>query len=442
MTPDAAADATALDALPVGVALCDTDAGVVWINAALADWLDVPRDDPVGRPVHDLLAPAGRIYFETHVRPILLAEGACEEISLELRGPPGARRPVFLSARRADGRIHVVLTAAAQRAAYERELLAERRKAQAFEAIVRASPDAVLALDLDLVVQSWNPAAERLLGFSAADAVGRDAVALLVPEDRRDEMRAMHARLSAGGEVRYESERRHRDGARIPVDVSLAQIRDDRGHHAGTATVLRDITDRRAAEATIDTLNRELAHRSKNLLALVQGLASMTLRHSGADGFKAAFNRRLVALSNNLTVLVDRNWTRVGLDRLVRQQLAHLREELGERVAVEGPPVEIGARAAEGIGMALFELATNAVKYGALSAPEGRLDVAWTVAAGRLTLRWDETGIAGVAPPARSGFGYMLTGRLVEQSTGGAVAADWRPDGLRWRLDAELSGMR
>lgn len=188
---------------------------------------------------------------------------------------------------------------------------------------------------------------------------------------------------------------------------------------------------------------RELAHRSKNLLAVVQAIARQTGRSArDIDDFTAQFGERLAGLGRSQDLLVQKNWQGVSLSDLVSAQLKPFVEADNNRVDANGPPVLLDADAAQNIGMALHELATNASKHGALSVPTGRVDIAWGWLPSeigergrRLQLQWSESGGPPVTPPKRKGFGHSVIERLTASSLHGTAKLDWRPEGLLWTLE-------
>jgi chemotaxis methyl-accepting protein methylase/two-component sensor histidine kinase/PAS domain-containing protein len=200
-----------------------------------------------------------------------------------------------------------------------------------------------------------------------------------------------------------------------------------------------DITERKRAEEHSKLLMAEVNHRAKNLLAVVQAVVRQTEKHADPAIFVARLTERIDALTAGHDLLIKNSWQGVGVSDLVEVQLAHFKELIGARVLLDGPPMRLTPAAAQGIGMALHELATNASKYGALSNSEGRVHISWQVAAAperTFTMRWLEDGGPRVLPPARMGFGQRVIVRMVELAVDGTVEVDYRESGFSWKLTA------
>jgi len=205
--------------------------------------------------------------------------------------------------------------------------------------------------------------------------------------------------------------------------------------------VATDVTERKAAEAHQRFLLQELSHRSKNLLTIVQSIASQSLRNSkDQKDFQNRFNGRLQGLAASNELLARGDWRGSSLRDLIQFQLAPFIDVSSRRLEIGGPEVSLAAHASQAIGLALHELATNAVKYGALSSPQGRLSVLWSVdqepCAGSLKLDWHECGGPPVRQPKDTGFGHVVIKNMIEQSVGGNVEMDFAEQGLRWSLRA------
>lgn len=217
-------------------------------------------------------------------------------------------------------------------------------------------------------------------------------------------------------------------------------IRDAAGailYWFGTNT---DVTDMLEKEEQIRVLLMEVNHRSKNLLAVVQALA----RRSGCNDpdFLHRFERRLSSLSANQDLLVRRGWSTIFIDELAEAQLAILGQEARAQIETRGDSIPLSPRSAEIIGMALHELATNALKYGALSAPTGRVQLCWEEAADSFVIDWRESGVPVVHQPTHHGFGTTLMRHIPARSLSADVTVDYAPTGLRWRLRCPMSTAR
>ena len=197
--------------------------------------------------------------------------------------------------------------------------------------------------------------------------------------------------------------------------------------------VAKDETERKAHEEQVHLLMREVNHRAKNMLSLVQAIARQTAARVPED-FIGCFTERIQALAANQDLLVRNEWQGVDVGDLVRAQLAHFADLVGSRIAVYGPKVRLNAAAAQAIGLALHELATNAGKYGALSADAGRVDVGWRLDHDIFEMSWTERDGPPVSPPERRGFGSTVIVSMAKLSVGGDVELDYAPSGLVWRL--------
>jgi two-component sensor histidine kinase len=182
-------------------------------------------------------------------------------------------------------------------------------------------------------------------------------------------------------------------------------------------------------------LMRELAHRAKNQLAVVKGMALQTAKQSASiDQFARQFSARLQGLAESQDLMVQQNWQGAWLGDLVRAQLELF--AAGKRATIDGPPMFLNANAIQNIGFALHELATNASKHGALSDSDGRVEVRWrSEPDGRIHLEWKEAGGPPVKHPERKGFGHLVVTQLVAQALQGTSKLEFCADGVRWSLD-------
>ncbi|MCC7251009.1 HWE histidine kinase domain-containing protein [Hyphomicrobium sp.] len=196
---------------------------------------------------------------------------------------------------------------------------------------------------------------------------------------------------------------------------------------------------REQAEQQILLLMREVNHRSKNMLAVVQAIARQ-MPANDPKQFVRQFSDRIVGLAASQDLLIESNWQGVRVSDLVRSQLALFRELIGTRIEISGPPVRLQPPAAQAIGMALHELATNASKYGALAGAEGKVRVSWRMQGSgedrEFVLVWAEEGGPPVKPPERRGFGYTIMVAMVEKSLDATVTIDYAQSGLVWKVVA------
>ena len=207
---------------------------------------------------------------------------------------------------------------------------------------------------------------------------------------------------------------------------------------------IQDITEHKAAEARIQYLMGEVAHRSKNMLTVVQGIARLTERNSDPKDFMRLFTARIAALGTNHATLVDDKWTNTNMAHLARTQMEPYAAGKQNRFTLEGPHIVLKEKAAQSIGMALHELATNAVKYGALSNAEGTVTINWDVEGSEVKefiIKWAEAGGPPVSSPSRKGFGETVVRQMASSSVSGSVTLDYDPAGVNWSLRAPLKNI-
>jgi PAS domain S-box-containing protein len=248
---------------------------------------------------------------------------------------------------------------------------------------------------------------------------------------------------SANGEVvRYDMVVGLALDVHMDIDFMIAPVRDA----SGTVTLLvpsgLDITDRKQSLRHIQLLMGEVNHRAMNLLGVVQAVARQTARDGDPITFVTRLTERIASLAASQDLLVESEWQGVDVTDLVTAQLSHYKDLISTRVLFTGPLARLKPAAAQGIGMALHELATNAGKYGALSNSDGRVRIAWKVSADKLPtfqMTWTEEGGPPVAPPTRKGFGQKVIGPMVEQSVNGRAEIDHRTAGLVWTLIAPVA---
>jgi PAS domain S-box-containing protein len=304
-----------------------------------------------------------------------------------------------------------------------------RKTEQWLASIIQSSDDAIVSKNLDGIITSWNKGAERVFGYTAEEAIGQPII-MVIPHDRWDEERTILTRIRRGERIdHFETVRQGKHGSKIVVSLTISPIKDAEGKIVGASKIARDITEQKRSQEQINTLAREAEHRSKNLLANVQAMVNLS-QADAVEDLKKAIEGRIQALANVHSLFVATRWIGAELSAIAKQELAPYSATGEKRVRIDGPQVLLEPNAAQAIAVILHELATNAVKYGALSEADGQIELIWSHEAdGQLNLRWSETGGPAVKAPTRKGFG----GRIMEQMIGqlkGKTRFDWNSEGL------------
>ena len=227
-----------------------------------------------------------------------------------------------------------------------------------------------------------------------------------------------------------------------PVDGALRWIfgrgrtvRDSAGKPVRYSGVDIDITERKQAEEHVRLLLDELNHRANNLLTVIQAIARQTANTADPKVFAERLSQRIAGLAASNDLLVSGKWQGVEIGRLIDSQLSHF-VDLGARVALDGPPVRLTPAAAQALGMALHELATNAVKHGALANESGRIRLSWSIENGpaepEFRMSWSERDGPPVAAPQRTGFGRTVMERMVAGTLDGTAALRFAATGIVW----------
>lgn len=222
-------------------------------------------------------------------------------------------------------------------------------------------------------------------------------------------------------------------------------IRDDAGTPVRVIGATYDITERKRAEDQQRLLMGELAHRVKNTLAMVQAIAAQTMRSATSlDEARDTFTSRLANLGQAHDALMQENWASAGMAAIVAGAMQP--HNVQGQITWRGPDLTLGPKAALALSLALHELGTNATKYGALSAPEGQVEITWSVCDGpqgeQFSFRWQESGGPKVIAPTRKGFGSRLIERGLAGSLGGDVQIAYEPAGLVLTIDAPLTALQ
>lgn len=283
-----------------------------------------------------------------------------------------------------------------------------------------------------------NPTGCAMLGYTR-----EEMLALRFPDilDESEWARLEEAvrSFAKGGLRRDEWLFRRKDGSTFIGELVGGQLPDGRYQ-----SIVRDISDRLAREAHEQTLKREATHRTKNILSIVQAIARQTAKHS-AGQFVDIFEERVMALAASHDLFIRSEWAPIDLEVLIRVQLASFLAGDKGALAFGGPAVDLSPEAAQSIGMALHELATNAVKYGAFSSEQGKVAIDWTLGSepgAMFALSWRETGGPPVEAPKRKGFGTKLIAQMIEKALGAKTAMAFEADGIVWTMTCPAEALR
>lgn len=278
-------------------------------------------------------------------------------------------------------------------------------------------------------------------GLTDTDVPAFDWSNTIHPDDIALVKAAMSEALLNRRPVTVEGRYRNEAGVYRLLSTEATPRFSSSGAFLGMIGVNADVTPQREAEARLRLLVDELNHRVKNTLAVVQGIAHQTFGGSKAtDEARNSFVGRLMALASAHTLLTQRNWESAPLHKLATDTLSSQGVEAA-RYSIEGPPIDLPSRAALALGMALHELGTNAVKYGALSNEEGRIDLTWSILpqdTPRLTITWRESGGPAVVVPERKGFGSTLIERALARDLDASVFVDFRSEGVVCLVEAPV----
>jgi PAS domain S-box-containing protein len=411
---------------PIGMCLIDTELRYVRINDRLATINGAPAAAHIGRHVSEMAPDFARQAQALLQQVIRTGEPVLNmELALDVPGRPGVKRTTeesWYPLRDRDGRIVGVNAVVVEVTEKRRTEQALRDALQHSTDILESINDAFFALSADWQFTYANNRALELWSLGAAEVIGRHLLDVF-PQAKGSEVHAAYERAMKNREtVRLETV--------SPVIGRWLAVTMYPSPGGGLSVYFRDINERKQAEERQQLLAAELDHRAKNMLALVQVMLRQT-RASTVKEYSAAAQGRVAALARAHALLSESRWKGADLKRLIEEELAPYRRGDAARVRFSGPSIQLEPRVAQSLAMVLHELATNAVKYGALSAPEGRVAMAWERRpTGRLVLYWNETDGPIIAPPKRRGFGTGLIERTVRDQLDGEIRLDWGRNGL------------
>lgn len=321
-----------------------------------------------------------------------------------------------------------------------------RARERFLEAILQSAIEyAIISVDLEGLVTTWNEGARRILGWEETEIIGQPVAVIFTEEDREAGVpqREMTAALTDG---HGDDERWHvrKDGSLFWASGQMMALRSEDGEVEGFLKILRDRTEQRENEERQRVLMHELSHRIKNTLAVVQAITNQSFRSATSmTEAEQSISARINAYANAHNILLQKNWLSATMDTIVEATAINLGLE-PNRIKASGPAVHLNPQAALAFSLVLHELVTNATKYGALSVDTGSVEIQWSVLrkAGddRFNLLWQERGGPVVERPNKKGFGSRLVNASL--SAFGDVSLEYGATGLAIRLDASLQKLQ
>jgi PAS domain S-box-containing protein len=286
---------------------------------------------------------------------------------------------------------------------------------------------------------SWDEGQYRIFGVDPKSfSMTADNVRALIHPEDWERLRAALESVTEHGQTFQGEFRVHRPHGELRWCIGAAAASIDANRRVvGLSGVTVDITERKSAEERQTLLVREVDHRARNALAVVQSIIRLT-RAESKEAYIAAVEGRITALSRAHVLLSQSRWQGANLSRILDEELAPYRRSDVDKIATSGPEVFLEPATAQILALALHELATNAAKYGALSSTFGRVNLSWDLGPDHLVLQWAESGGPSVRPPSSEGYGTRVIGASVERQLDGSATFDWHPDGLRFSMSIPL----
>lgn len=431
--------------MPAGLVETDADGQITLINPRWCEMLGYDAAEVLKKTIWELTAPES---MEATLATVAALKAGADNAQLEKQymRKDGSRLQASSSvsalrdsAGQFQGVSAIVVDISARLDAEEQLRASETRLRQILDHT--NSLIGVLAPDGTLI-EANRPALE-LGGLSRDDVIGRKFWECFWWTHDEDEVMRLKIAVAAAaqGEVqRYDAFVRTRDEGRMAIDFSLSPVTDESGKLICLVPSAFDITARKRGEERLAYAMREVNHRSKNLLAVVQSMLRQ-MQPADTSDFVRDFGGRLRALSACQDLLVHSPTEKLDLETLIRTQLAHFDMDVAQRLSLNGPKLDVTPEAAQSLGMAIYELATNAAKYGALLGSEGHICIGWQIAGDacdRLQLNWSESDGPPVVAPHRRGFGSVVLEDMLAMALSAETEIRFQETGLEWWLDGPL----
>lgn len=425
------------------VLLLDERGTILEANAAAAQTYGYTIEELTGQPVTLLREPEQVAEVQAQ-----LARAASTGILFETlhRRKDGVLIPVEVSATPARiGDEKLIFSIIRDISRRKRGEAALRERESLLQTVTQNVGIGLVLLDMERRCTFANPAYSEWLRRSPEDILGKtiDDILGAIYGDMREPLDRAYSGHLVSFEFKEEPDEAGEHGGRV-WQVTCQPARDAGGRMSGLIVVMIDITGPKRDADHIRFLMRELSHRSKNLLAVIQAMARQTSRSSeGLADFEERFSARVMGLARSHDLLVQQDWQGVALADLVRIQIQPFVDAFDERVILDGPLLTLNPEAANHLGLALHELATNAFKYGALRTAEGKVHVSWEVdhAAQIFRMTWRESDGPQVRAPGRSGFGTQVVQNIVATALNGVAHIGFDRSGVEWRLEAPLASI-
>jgi two-component system CheB/CheR fusion protein len=425
-----------------------TDIGTLFLDSALRIKLFTSRVTELfrvtqadeGRPITDF---THRLEYEGLVADARMVLADLAPIRREIRSRDGRWydmrvRPYRTVDNKIDG-VVILFVDISDRHHVEDALRESERRLGQEQHLVQLSRDPIFVWDFDAGIVDWNRGSEELYGYTREEALGKQKEMLLGTAVPGSSFAELKKKLLQDGSWAGELRQRTKDGKELTVESRL-QLQSFDGRRLVLEST-RDVTARRAAEQRQHLLIRELTHRVRNILAVIQAVARYTFRSEvPREQLVARFDGRLAALAGAHNLLVESDWRGADLHELARQQLGVYATDDPNRVRIEGEAVLLPPDVATPFGLVLHELATNAAKHGALSKTSGKIMLSWTMNQRNnqcfLTFAWKEAGGPAVREPAAHGFGSTLIDTAIPRAQ---VRREFPPDGFECTIELPLA---